>query len=191
MMNSNLIFCSLIIPIIILYIKTYNKRCKKKINTHHHNCNQKLKCQNNSQKKEYQLNCKKDKCDYPAVEQLIFEIPSNKLESFFIADANTWTPFLASVPGYVDKIQTYNSSEVNGDGNVKVNLLIFWKSYESWKNIKNDDLKKTQKAFVSQFGSEPIPKAIPGNDGWRIYQNNCLPFSIESKNIRKKKLQIQ
>ena len=141
MMNSNLIFCFLIIPIMILYNKTYNKRCQKKINTHHHN----------SQKKEYQLDCKKDKCDYPAVEQLIFEIPSNKLESFFIADANTWTPFLASVPGYVDKIQTYNSSQVNGDGNVKVNLLIFWKSYESWKNYCLDGVGQSLGAAGSRW----------------------------------------
>ena len=113
--------------------------------------------------------------DFPAVEQLYFEIPAANLSSFFIADASTWTPFLASVPGYGGKIQSYNESEVDAGGMVTVNCLVFWDSYNSWKSISSDELTATNAAFIAAYGSDPIPIAQPNDNGWRLYQNHSSP----------------
>ena len=52
----------------------------------------------------------KSTSDYPAVEQLLFQIPADQLDSYFIADANTWTAYLETVPGYGGKIASYDAS---------------------------------------------------------------------------------
>jgi uncharacterized protein (TIGR03792 family) len=116
--------------------------------------------------------------DYPAVEQLIFQIPADQLEAYFVADAMTWTPFLASVPGYGGKIQSYDTEEVAGGGNVTVNCLVFWESFDSWKGIPIDSLDSVNQEFVAAYGSDPIPIPQPNDDGWRVYQNNSCSAAV-------------
>lgn len=107
--------------------------------------------------------------DNRVIEQLIFEIPLINLDKFLKADAEIWTNFLKKIPGFIKKISTYQNSIDKNDGNVKVNFLIFWKNYESWKNIKKEDLVKTQEKFVLKYGNEHLPKPIHNENGWKIH----------------------
>lgn len=113
---------------------------------------------------------------WAAVEQLLFTIPVQLLEEFFIADADTWTPFLQQQAGFGGKMQLFNSTE-NESGNVTITTLVFWESYTEWKAIPDTELSQTETAFVAAFGSSPMPVAIPGPSGWQLYQNSSIPQS--------------
>ena len=123
--------------------------------------------------------------DWAAVEQLLFEVKKEDVQSFFVADADTWTPFLQSVDGFAGRIQlvdakAYNDSSVPSSSNITIANLIMWDSYDAWKAIPAEDLQRTQDEFAQQFGSSPTPQAIPSNEGWMIYQGNGTSFSSSS-----------
>ena len=107
--------------------------------------------------------------DWPAVEQLEFNIPTENLDAFMEADANVWSPFLSSVEGFGGKMQVFNTTK---EENVTVGYFIFWDSYEAWKSIPEDELISVQNEFIQVYGSNPIPEAVPTHSGWAIYQND-------------------
>ena len=123
---------------------------------------------------------------WPAVEQLLFEVPAAQLDNFFKADAMSWTPFLEKQDGFGGKMQLFNYSSTwpgsgidnDGDSVIKVTTLIFWDSYSQWKAIPDDDLSQAYGEFAQEYGSAgPAPSAFPSNDGWQLYQNTSSSYS--------------
>jgi uncharacterized protein (TIGR03792 family) len=110
-----------------------------------------------------------DPTKWPAVEQLRFHISSDQVENFFIADAQTWTAFLESVPGFGGKMQVFNATS---EATVTISQLVFWENYDKWKSIPADDLIRVQAEFVAAFGAEPVLVAEPDNSGWQLYKNS-------------------
>ena len=120
--------------------------------------------------------------DWAAIEQLEFNIRKEDVQSFFVADANTWTPFLEVQDGFAGRIQlvdarVYNDSSIPPSSNITITNLIIWESFEAWKAIPTQELMATQAEFEQQFGSGPPPRAIPTDDGWMIYKENNSSFS--------------
>ena len=117
---------------------------------------------------------------WPAVEQLVFEVPAVQLDAFFQADAAAWTPFLEQQAGFGGKMQLFNQTAANnaeGD-NVSVTTLVFWETYAQWKAIPAGEKSQAYANFVNDFGSAgPAPSALPSNDGWRLYQNMSISSS--------------
>jgi len=117
---------------------------------------------------------------WPAVEQLVFEVPVVQLDAFFQADAAAWTPFLEQQAGFGGKMQLFNQTAANnaeGD-TVSVTTLVFWETYAQWKAIPAGEKSQAYANFVSDFGSAgPAPSALPSNDGWRLYQNMSISSS--------------
>ena len=113
--------------------------------------------------------------DWAAVEQLEFVIKKEEVDSFFIADANTWSPFLQQQKGFAGRLQlvdakAFNDTSVASSSNITISNLIIWDSYDAWKAIPVNELINTQNEFKQQFGTGPHPRAIPSNSGWMIYQ---------------------
>ena len=115
--------------------------------------------------------------DWASVEQLEFVVRKEDIDSFFIADANTWTPFLERQDGFAGRLQlvdasAFNNESISPSSNITITNLIIWNSFKAWKAIPAAELIQTQAEFEQQFGSGPPPTAIPTDDGWMIYNND-------------------
>ena len=110
--------------------------------------------------------------DHPAIEELWFTIPAYRLNDFFVADANTWTPFLSAQPGFGGKMQVYNESR--NESTITVGTLVFWESFEAWKSVPADGMVETDAQFRTLFGSDPLPRALPTDNGWHLYENSSV-----------------
>jgi uncharacterized protein (TIGR03792 family) len=109
---------------------------------------------------------------WSAVEQLVFEIPAQQMDEFFLADAQTWTPFLEEQAGYGGKMKLFGSNYNALDGNVTITNLIFWENYSAWKAIPSEGLASTYAAFAAAFAHPAPYSSQPSTDGWQLYENS-------------------
>jgi uncharacterized protein (TIGR03792 family) len=81
------------------------------------------------------------------VEWLVLAVPEDWRDRCLAADAATWTTFLATCPGYVDK-QVWVNPEQPGE----LIMVVRWASREQWKAIPLTDLERVEAEFQAQVG---------------------------------------
>jgi uncharacterized protein (TIGR03792 family) len=81
------------------------------------------------------------------IEWLTFEVPIEWHDRYIQADAEIWTPFLQSCPGYVGK-QVWRSP----DHRDQLTLIIQWETRAQWKAIAPTKLAALDRQFVARLG---------------------------------------
>ena len=83
------------------------------------------------------------------VEWLRFRVLPAERDRFLAADAAIWTPFLEGCAGFVRKAVWCDRELAD-----EVVMLVYWQSYELWKAIALEDVKRVEQAFEAAVGAE-------------------------------------
>jgi uncharacterized protein (TIGR03792 family) len=90
------------------------------------------------------------------VEVLKIRLEPSLHSRYLELDAQIWTKFLETCPGFVSKqawINSYRSDEIT--------FVIYWQSREQWKVIDKKQLEQTDAAFFAAFGQTvPIVESL-------------------------------
>ena len=82
------------------------------------------------------------------IEWLKFTVSPELREQFVQRDAEIWTPFLATHPGFLNK-----EVWISPDYLDEVIIVTRWQSLEQWKAIPANALDETEARFLEAMGS--------------------------------------
>ncbi|MBD1831105.1 MULTISPECIES: TIGR03792 family protein [Cyanophyceae] len=86
------------------------------------------------------------------IEWLKIEVPPEIREKYIQKDAEIWTAFLATCPGFLGKEVWLNPNDPTG-----LTLVIRWETRENWKSISSERLQQVEEQFDQAMGdSYPI-----------------------------------
>lgn len=83
------------------------------------------------------------------IEFLRFTVTAELREQFVRLDSDIWTPVLAAAPGFLGK-----EVWINPDDLTEVAVIVQWTSFEEWQSIPQEELQRTEAAFLAAMGSE-------------------------------------
>jgi uncharacterized protein (TIGR03792 family) len=81
------------------------------------------------------------------IEWLKIEVPPEIREKFIQKDAEIWTTFLATCPGFLGKEVWLNPNDPT-----KLTLVIRWETRENWKSISSERLQQVEEQFDQAMG---------------------------------------
>ena len=84
-----------------------------------------------------------------AVEYLVFQVEPDRVDEFVRLENEIWTNELMRQDGFISKDIWINESKPG-----EVSVIIYWKDFESWKNIPKEVTEKLTRQFDDQFGAE-------------------------------------
>lgn len=81
------------------------------------------------------------------IEWLTVSVPADWHDRYIAVDAEIWTTFLATCPGYVGKQIWKNPASQD-----QLVLIVHWQSRTQWKAIDPDQLQVVEAQFVEKIG---------------------------------------
>ena len=82
-----------------------------------------------------------------AIEQLVFRVKPELIDSWIETDYEIWTKGLAEWPGFAGK-EIWISSDRPGE----VTAVVYWTDYKLWKAVDVEWLAETENKFAEAFG---------------------------------------
>jgi uncharacterized protein (TIGR03792 family) len=82
------------------------------------------------------------------IEWLRFQVEPEQREAFVQKDAEVWTAYLKTRPGFLKKSVWLSSAKLD-----EVVLVILWTSQEQWDAIPKAELDATERRFAKAFPS--------------------------------------
>lgn len=75
------------------------------------------------------------------VEHLRLRVPANAVEAWLEAEQDSWEPWLAQQPGFLDRQLLWDPQRQEGT------LLIHWRSRAQWEAIPQQEIAQVQERF--------------------------------------------